>query len=104
MIPDFLYINANHVEKDFLMDSINFVLYAVSIVALELLLICGFDSNDEKFLEYFQQHLLQGLMTWFDIHSLICSVKIIFTYVKKYKFQFVKSSLGLITNSHNYES
>lgn len=68
MVPDFLDIEADHVQTDFFMDSMNFVLDTVGIIALHLLLVGGFNSNDEELLEYFNQHLFESLVTWLDIH------------------------------------
>lgn len=68
MIPDLFHIDADHVQKYFLMNAMDFVLDTVSIIALEVLLVGGFDSTDEKFLKYFDEHLLECLVAWLDIH------------------------------------
>jgi len=55
------------------MNAMDFVLDTVSIIALEVLLVGGFDSTDEKFLEYFDEHLLECLVAWLDIHFITWS-------------------------------
>ena len=68
MVPYFLHIDANHVQKDLLMNSVDFIFYTVSVIALKILLVSRFDSDDEKLLEYFNKHLFKGFVTWSDIH------------------------------------
>jgi hypothetical protein len=70
MIPDFLNVDADHVEEDFLVDSVDFVLDTISIIAEHLLLVGGFDSDDEELLENLNQHLFQGLVARFYVHYL----------------------------------
>ncbi len=68
MVPDFISIDANHVEKNLFMQALNFVLDTVSIIAMHELLVGRFDSNDEKLFKNLDQHLLKCLMAWLDIH------------------------------------
>lgn len=70
MVPDFLNIDADHVEEDFLVDSMDFVLDRVGVIAVHLLLVGGLDSDDEELLENLDKHLFQGLVARLDVHYL----------------------------------
>lgn len=55
VVPYFLDVDADHEEGYFLVKTLNLVFDVVCIVALENLLVVGFDTENEKFLENFGQ-------------------------------------------------